>query len=345
MVAIDASQQRVERRSFQPGNARWADVEDDSEERVPTNAFSLECSRVSTSTSPMTFEEKLEDKDGPTSQAPDFLSDITYPLPSAVSSAVNMMLSSEVQRRGFDPSKKWSSATTVCASLASERTVFSDTDDIADKVSVGTTASCTQGNSSDSEFIDGVSSCDGSSPKNAVVLACSPISSEVGERLNQEWLDWTSPIAADLELCADPTPDFIPSEQQKVEHANGLCRPCRSCRWLFLDRGCSRGNNCTYCHLQHSLEQVEIKKRPCKGKRQRLSRQLGRPVDKIHSDPSCVHKNGIEVALLSSGGLGKESQASLSQVHQPWNHWTGPRVEQYTSRVRRSWLNRPISVS
>jgi len=92
----------------------------------------------------------------------------------------------------------------------------------------------------------------------------------------QDWLEWASPIAADLEFwipAASPTPQTSPAPSfQRVAKV-------RPCRFFASAAACCKDSSCMYAH-DVLLVRKQIP-RPCKDKRRRLRRQAGRTAEQI----------------------------------------------------------------
>jgi len=180
------------------------------------------------------------------------------------------------------------------------------------------------------------------------VISSSASSKKSPSQIDQsqaEWLEWASPLEADLQAVASLR---IPRDAQgrlsslgSLKHESGECRPCR---FFFKSKGCKGARGCNFCHLDH--DPMELKRtRACKGKRSRHSRQIARLTDLIHQDPDCVSSGAIELELPPSclanqqaknkmmPKLGRvadqvrQANASSSSTSRGWSAWmsqTGP---------------------
>lgn len=66
------------------------------------------------------------------------------------------------------------------------------------------------------------------------------------------------------------------------DHATGQCSPCR---FAVSGRGCSKGKDCSFCHLSHSKSAFA---RPCKSKRIRCKKFVKSLVSLSKTDPERV---------------------------------------------------------
>jgi len=153
------------------------------------------------------------------------------------------------------------------------------------------------------------------------------ILSELSEISKLDYLHWASSVAADMEQVTYQSQRDVPLVQGSVDaikHAAGCCSPCRL---FFSSSGCPLGRKCNFCHLPHIGTEVASKKRLCKGKRDRLSRQFARVVDKIEHQPFYVNASNIEIVLLSSLQVGRSHKSLLMS-----------RLERFTKQARKERL-------
>jgi len=150
------------------------------------------------------------------------------------------------------------------------------------------------------------------------------ILSELSEVSKLDYFHWASASAADMEQDTYQSPQDVALDQgseDAIKHASGCCRPCRL---VFSSSGCPFGRKCNFCHLPHIGTEVASKKRLCKGKRDRLSRQFAHVVDKIEHQPSYANDLNIEIALLSTLQVGRSHKSLLMS-----------RLERFITEARR----------
>lgn len=102
------------------------------------------------------------------------------------------------------------------------------------------------------------------------------------EELRDDWAAWASPAGAEYESLFFQLPRDEHGGRTSIgslEHESGLCEPCR---FMRTDIGCRTGWQCRYCHFPHARpHNSTAKKRHCKAKRERISRQLTRAREHI----------------------------------------------------------------
>mmetsp|Transcript_63431 Transcript_63431/g.182591 ORF Transcript_63431/g.182591 Transcript_63431/m.182591 type:complete len:374 (+) Transcript_63431:141-1262(+) len=77
-------------------------------------------------------------------------------------------------------------------------------------------------------------------------------------------------------------------------HDEGLCKPCA---FVGSEAGCRFGVDCRFCHVR--AEHVKAARmRPCKGKRQRIKRQIARIEEAVAADPELLVNGGLELPSL-----------------------------------------------
>mmetsp|Transcript_33769 Transcript_33769/g.97033 ORF Transcript_33769/g.97033 Transcript_33769/m.97033 type:complete len:297 (+) Transcript_33769:113-1003(+) len=95
-------------------------------------------------------------------------------------------------------------------------------------------------------------------------------------------------------------------------HATGDCRPCAFAR---SNAGCKFGASCRFCHIvaEHP-ESVRV--RPCKGKRDRLKRQMDAIEKAVANDPDLLASGSLVLPPLvdRSGKARSRVMAQLSQI-------------------------------
>lgn len=85
--------------------------------------------------------------------------------------------------------------------------------------------------------------------------------------------------------------DGNPTSEGSLKHFTGTCRPCA---FKVTRSGCDAGLSCRFCHFSHP-EANRIRARPCKGKRDRIRKLVGKICEQIDNNPYGV---GIQEHML-----------------------------------------------
>lgn len=86
-----------------------------------------------------------------------------------------------------------------------------------------------------------------------------------------------------------------PAEEEQDEHANGSCNPCV---FYTIHRGCSKGDQCCYCHLPHEDRQKPAH-RPRKQTREKYKQTVQSILEAYQDQPDLLHDQLQELAKKS----------------------------------------------
>jgi len=125
-------------------------------------------------------------------------------------------------------------------------------------------------------------------------LSSSTVKSAEGAALNQHTEegaasecvkpDWPTKAGGAVGAKGLPHPDpSLPMPSKgSAQHEEGRCKPCA---YVSSAVGCSAAETCRFCHYAHTEGTKRTKLRPCKGKRDRYRKLVGRISQQIEIDP------------------------------------------------------------